>query len=255
MSSPGTPGLGLCDRNVEALDGLGVLGANVDVAVVRADRECPDHHPLEHRVRVALEDRAVHESAGVPLVGVADDELPVPFGEACEPPLHPGQEARTAAAAQARVHNGGDQRVGVVLLEDLPERRVAVGRQVVLQRLGVDLAAVAQHDAGLVGEVRALGAAPVVGPHQPFLDRLPLDDVLGEELLDLVGGDVAVLDPAAIVAADLDQRLAVTHPDAPRLLEVEGGGAGRPALFERLVRLLRAGRDAARPEPDQDFHH
>ena len=67
--------LRLGDGDVEPLDRLGVLGADVDVAVVGADRVAGDDHALEHRVRVALQHRAVHERAGVALVGVADDVL------------------------------------------------------------------------------------------------------------------------------------------------------------------------------------
>ena len=67
--------LGVGDRLGEALDGQRVLGAHVDVALVRADRVAADEHALDDGVRVALEDGAVHERAGVALVGVADDVL------------------------------------------------------------------------------------------------------------------------------------------------------------------------------------
>ena len=60
---------------LQPADGQRVLAADVDVALVGADRVGGDGHALEHAVRIALEDAAVHEGAGVALVGVADDEL------------------------------------------------------------------------------------------------------------------------------------------------------------------------------------
>ena len=67
--------LGLRDGDVQPLDRQRVLGAHVDVALRGADGVAGDDHALQHRVRIALQDRAVHEGAGVALVGVADDVL------------------------------------------------------------------------------------------------------------------------------------------------------------------------------------
>ena len=69
--------LGLLDGDLEALDGERILGADVDVALLGADRVAADRHRLEDGVGVALDRRAVHVGAGVALVGVADDVLHV----------------------------------------------------------------------------------------------------------------------------------------------------------------------------------
>src|SRR5581483_4100632 len=78
--------LRLVDGALEPLDGQRVLAADVDVALAGADRVAGDRHPLEHAVRVAVHDAAVHEGARVALVAVADDVL---LGGLCagdEPP-------------------------------------------------------------------------------------------------------------------------------------------------------------------------
>ncbi len=66
---------GLLDGNLQALDRNGVLGTDVDVALVGADGVAGDGHGLQHAVGVALQHGAVHERAGVALVGVAADIL------------------------------------------------------------------------------------------------------------------------------------------------------------------------------------
>ena len=73
----------------QPLDRQRILGADVDVAVRRADGVGADDHPLEDAVRVALEQRAVHERAGVALVGVADHVLRVARRGAAEPHFCP----------------------------------------------------------------------------------------------------------------------------------------------------------------------
>ena len=50
-----------------------ILGAHINNAVGRAHRIGADHHPLQQRMRIALDLVAVHIRAGVALIGVADD--------------------------------------------------------------------------------------------------------------------------------------------------------------------------------------
>ena len=65
------------DRAPQGGDGVGVLGADVDVALARADGVGRDGHALDERERVALDEHPVGEGAGVALVEVAGDELQV----------------------------------------------------------------------------------------------------------------------------------------------------------------------------------
>ena len=117
---------------LQALDGQRVLGADVDVALLRADGVGGDGHAFDHAVRVAFEHGAVHERARVAFVGVAEDVLHVAGGLARELPLEAGREARAAAAAQARLLDLVDDLLGRHLGERLGERRVAVAGDVFL---------------------------------------------------------------------------------------------------------------------------
>ena len=96
-----------------------VLVPDVDVAghrpVVRADRVGGDDHPLDDAVRVAFEHRAVHESAGVALVGVTDDVVDVAGIAAGRPPLLAGGEARSTAASQPAPFDLVDDGDGVAI--------------------------------------------------------------------------------------------------------------------------------------------
>ena len=148
-----------------------------------------------------------------------------PGGQAGEAPLHAGEEAGAAAAAQAGLDDAVDQAVGVLLREHLAQGLVAADREVVVDDLGVDAAAVAQHDPVLAREVGALAADLAVAPDQPVRDRRAARDVLGEEAVDLLGGHAAVLPDRARVVDDLDQRLAVAHAEAAGLAQVERGAA------------------------------
>ena len=94
-------GAGVGDGLLQMLHRQRVLVAHVDVALRGADGEGPDDHALQHRVRVAFHDRAVHERAGVALVAVADHVLGLAGRLPAAAPLAPRGEAAAAAAAQA----------------------------------------------------------------------------------------------------------------------------------------------------------
>ena len=89
------------ERGAQTPDGQRVLGPDVDVAVGGADGVGGDQHPLEDGVRIALDERAVHEGAGIALVGVADEVALVALRLPADGPFLPGREARAAASAQA----------------------------------------------------------------------------------------------------------------------------------------------------------
>ena len=93
--------LGLADGGLQVLDGERVLGAHVDVALLRADGVGGDGHAFEDAVRVAFEHGAVHEGAGVAFVGVADDVLLLLAGLGDGAPFQAGGIAGAAASAQA----------------------------------------------------------------------------------------------------------------------------------------------------------
>jgi hypothetical protein len=86
-------------------DGMRIFGAQIDIALGRADRDAGDRHALDQHEGVALHDHAVGEGAAVALVGVADDVFVAGLRVVHGLPLDAGREARAAAPAQA---GGGD---------------------------------------------------------------------------------------------------------------------------------------------------
>ena len=95
-------GARLGDRGAERAEGVRIFGADIDVALGRADRERGDRHALDQEERVALHQHAVGESAAVALVGVADDVFLLRLDAGDRAPFDPGRKSRAAAPAQAR---------------------------------------------------------------------------------------------------------------------------------------------------------
>jgi len=60
-----------------------------------------DHHAFDDLKGVALEDRAVHERAGVAFIAIADDVFDLGFLVGRELPFLAGREARAATATNA----------------------------------------------------------------------------------------------------------------------------------------------------------
>ena len=236
-------GAGLLDRPLQAQDGERVLGADVEDALRRAGHVAGDRHPLDERVRVALDLVAVHVGAGVALVRVADEVLLGPRGRAQELPLVPREVAGPAAAAQlGRLHLLDDAR-GVRVDQDLVEGLVAPDRDVLLDVVRVDEPAVAQDDLHLALEegdlvpVGQLGVAVAV-LHVPR-QVVPLLDLAQHELgrRDLALPE-APQDRVHVVRLDAveDQQGSARHPDVDeRLLGAEAEAADRGQLHREAA--------------------
>src|SRR5579859_3344233 len=100
-----------------------IFGADVDESLVGASG---DSHSLQDAVRVTLEHAAVHEGAGVALVGIADDVF---FGSSRfgnSRPFESGGESRAAAAAQAARYYGFDDVLGCAFMENFVQGFVTV---------------------------------------------------------------------------------------------------------------------------------
>ena len=186
--------LRLLDRNLQAVNGERILRADVDEALRRTDRVARDHHRLEDAMGVAFERRTVHVRARIAFVGVADHVLLALGLLHGEFPLHAGREARAAAAAKAGLQDLLDDILGLHLEEHLLDRLVAVARNVVIDLLGVDHAAVAEDDAVLLlveRDVRLgdqlLRLLRVIAEtlHDAALDEVLRDDLLDVRILDL----------------------------------------------------------------------
>ena len=139
-------GARLGDRLLEDARPAYELATDVDVGGARLDRVGGDRDPLEHHVRVVLDQLAVLERAGLGLVGVADQVAGAGVVPGHERPLAAGGEAGAAAAAQL----GGEHLLGDRVRrhrQRFPQPFVAARRQVGGERARVGLAAGAQQHA------------------------------------------------------------------------------------------------------------
>ena len=159
---------------------------------------------------VGLDNGAVHECAGVALVGIADEILLIALGLTGSIPLEPGGEARAAAACKAGGLDLFDYVLGSHGLEDLFQRLVAVIGGVGVDLVGVDDAAVTQSDAGLLGEELL-----IIGRNT---DAVQLGHVAGLGGFDDGGGVLGSHLHAAVQLAlfviDIDDGLQIADTDA-----------------------------------------
>ena len=200
-------------------------------------RESGDQHPFDDDVRVAFHEDTVDPGAGVAFIGVADEVARAGGGVAQEVPLAACREATSGPSAEAAIEHLFDDRLGVHL-KRLAEAFVTVVRDVVVDILRVDAAAVFHHAADLalhewmVSEQRDFRAGEPFDHAERELGHINAfgDDLL-KEGIDAIGGDVRVEDGArAGGGADGDCRL---HPaetpgaDDPDLgIEVVGADGG-----------------------------
>ena len=224
---------GLADGEVQLMHGKRIFGADVDDAVGRAGDVGADRHALDQGVRIALDLVAVHVGAGIALVGVADQELPLGLGLAQELPLHAGGVAGAAAPAQAGFLDLLVGRLGRAVDQHLVQGLVAADGDVFLDVVGIDQPGVAQDDLLLAAEeghlvpqrdVREAGAVVDLRSEMvPFLD--PAQSQVGGDGL----GRQVVEDSFDVVdlhAVQDDQRLARQANVDQRLFGAEAEAAG-----------------------------
>ena len=209
---------GLLDGDLEAVDGEGIFGTDVDETLGGADGVAADGHSFDDAVGVTLEDGAVHEGAGVTLVGVADDVFLVGLVFGAEAPFDAGGEACAATAAEAGLGDLVDNLLGSHLGQALGEGFVAAAGDAFLDVLGIDKAAVAEGDTDLFAiEVHVLRVADVlfvfgVGVEQ-LGDLTAFNDVLVDDALDVLRLHLGV---EGVVGHNLD--------DGALLAEAEAAG-------------------------------
>jgi len=95
-----------------ALVGLENFAMHIVVAGLDPHRIGGDRHALDEQMRVVAQDVPVLAGAWLALVGIADDIFVPGVIFRHEAPLQPGREARTAASAQCRQLDFGNNRIG-----------------------------------------------------------------------------------------------------------------------------------------------
>ena len=99
------------DRSLEGRERMRILGADIDVAFGRADRDACDGHAFDQEEGIALHQHPVGERAAVAFVSVADNVLLVGFDPGARAPFDASRKARPTAPAQARGENLLDRRL------------------------------------------------------------------------------------------------------------------------------------------------
>ena len=165
---------GLLDRPPQVDDRQLVLGADVDEAPIGPHCVGGDRHALQHAVRITLQHAAVHEGAGVALIGIADNHLALTrhLGHRC--PFQTGGIAGAATAAQAAAADRLDHLGRGALLHGAAQLLVGAALDRRFDPLRVDQAAVLQHDAPLPREEGPLGVDLLSRNRGPGQGRLPL---------------------------------------------------------------------------------
>ena len=257
MFLPSRPISRLVDRQLQTVHRERVFRADVDEAVLGADRVRADRHRLDDRARIAFHDGAVHERTRVAFIGVADDVLLVGLDARRDLPLETGGEARTAAAADAGVQDFLNDFGRCHLREGLRKTLVARVRDVVLDGLGVDQAAVAERDTLLLRVERHLRVVVDLrlerGLHiEEALDDLVADDVLLDNLLRVLGRHLHV---EHVVGHHLDDRALGAEAEAARLDDLDVGleAGGLDLIAEVRHERLGGGGVAARTAAAEDI--
>ena len=247
---------GLRDGQIEPMHRQRIFGADVNDPVRGTGDVAADRHAFQQRVRIAFQLVAVHVGAGIALIGVADQVLPVPDGLSEIFEFQSGREARPTAAAQPGQLELFIHCLRRAVAQNLAQRLVSADRDIFLDVVGIDQAAVAQDDLLLTLEERHL----IPGRHRRVSTAVvdlrrhmvPLFDLAQDEALGDLPSCQSIQDPADVVGLDameheqwlagkpdIDQRFLGAKPEAPGLRKLHIEAALTYGISERVVDALR----------------
>ncbi len=103
---------GLSHSLLDFKNSSGILNTDIDYSFSRSHRVGGDHHALQHRMGVALQQAPVHKGARVSLVGIAEDILFISSRGTAEFPFKTRHKAGSPPATQPGVFHFGDYRLG-----------------------------------------------------------------------------------------------------------------------------------------------
>ena len=92
-------------------DSMRIFGADIHIALVRADRETGNRHALNQHEGVALHHHAVGKSGAVAFVCVANDVFLVTAGARDRLPFYACRKTSAATAAKPRRHDRINRRL------------------------------------------------------------------------------------------------------------------------------------------------
>ena len=221
-------------RLAHAFHGKGVFGPDIDIAFIRLDCACSNHHAFDHRVGIAFHDGTVHERAGVAFIPVADDVFLVIFGGECQAPFPARGEAAASASAQSRIlHKFADffrSHLQISLLRSL----IAAAGDVFPDRIGFNRA-VRKNNAVLALIERNLvlggiaGTVAGIGVDKAF-DHTPPENRLADDFGNIGNFDLGIHDS---VRLDPEKRSHLAEP-----LAAAFGNVVRAVLHKGFVLVL-----------------
>ena len=218
--------LRLGDSGLQAADGQGIFGADIDIALITAHAQARDHHALQHAVGVALHNRAVHERAGVALIAVADHILLLCLLPPGAFPLAARGESAAAPAPETGVGDGLADLLVSHFKQGLFKAGVAALGDILLNILGIAAAAVLQYYPVLAlveGNVLLAGIGHAIQVvHQP-VDDLAAQDSLFDDLVAVLRLNMNVHDAHGFnmdQGAHFAEAVAAAHLDMEALLLV-----------------------------------
>ncbi len=229
MGPENAQAVALLDGSPQAVNGQWVFAAHVNVTFGRAHGKAGDGHAFQDLVRIALQYAAIHEGAGIALVGVADDQLAVILALGDHGPLEAGGIAGAASAAEPTARDRVDHFLGRHAAQRLAQGFVTVGRDGGLDPFRLHEAAVFQDHRYLLAEE---GLCRIDALSQDRAAPEPSHDGWG--LLD------RYLAVQRVFGIDLDQRAFAAHPQATHggnpnaLLKSRGANGLLQALHHAL---------------------
>ena len=123
-------GFRLSHRDIEPLNGKRIFGTDIDIGLRRTNAIRRNRHTLKQTMRVAFNNRTIHERAGVALIGVADQILLIPFSISGEPPLLTGREPAAAATTKTALLHFVANLLGTHRLKHLRQRLISAASDV-----------------------------------------------------------------------------------------------------------------------------
>ncbi len=226
-----------------------ILGADVDIALGRADREPGDRHAFDQQEGVAFHQHAIGERAAVALVGVTDDVFLTGLDASGRAPFDAGREACATTPTKAGGQNFFNRRLGTQRQRAFKARKSAM-TAIVVERERVSQPAAREDEPLLFCEVRNVLDAP-----QRFGMSATAQKVRVEKLNRLARRDRSVPDTPC-GCFDLDQRLKPEEAarSGAHKLNVEAAAASLVVnCFGDEVRADRERRRIPRDE-DADAH-